>query len=37
MDWNVQWPWRTCLAYHGIAQGQSSDNVKKTTGAITVS
>ena len=23
-----------CVAYHGVAKGQSSDNVKKTTGAI---
>ena len=29
---NVTGEW--CVAYHGVAKGQSSDNVKKTTGAI---
>ena len=29
---NVQGEW--CIAYHGVCNGQSSDNVKRVTGLI---
>ena len=34
MDWKGKQSGEWCVAYHDVAQGQSSDNVKKATGSI---